>query len=271
MKLDDAPFLKDIFVNSDLLYESGLIACLIDTYKAFWKDSIEAYQNLPRVEKINRTNEMSQAVYDFLELMCERHQLNSAAEVNNLYKTDLSLRGQFLTEAHNIIMILCMKKITSINPHLGRAYIGVMVQDTYLHNKSLETEPFKLKLANKIRTEKQVYAVASFYAIELALQSFQEGDINSLSKLYGDLYEFSLGPSYAAIHGTRGGKKSAIEMNLYKKRAEEIYSEQNLCKYKNLSAATDVYKILTEENIFVSLKTLETKWVPIFKKNALRS
>lgn len=268
MKRESTPLLKCLFNSYDILEKTGLIACMSDTYKVYWKSDIENWRNHSQSERVECAQEMSESVHDLLAFMCERLQVEDITEADNLYKTDLSLRGGFLNDAHKTIMVLGLNKIIGEQPEIAKKYIGVMLEDTYLYNKDLEQTSFTLSLGGKIRSENQVYAVASFYAVELALRSFQEDDLISLSKLQSDLYKFSKGLSYSSVHGSKGGNEKAKKMTSHKRRAEEIYKENNLHKYKNIAAAHDICNILKEENIIVSPKTVENNWVPAFKKKA---
>ncbi len=122
MKPNNALFLEYLFVSRDLLYDTGLGACLADTYRSFWKENISEHKNLSEAQQKSRTHEMHVAVIDFLAYLCERNQVDEAAEVNTLYKKNLLIRGKFLSDAHETIMILRMKQITTIYSDISHAY-----------------------------------------------------------------------------------------------------------------------------------------------------
>ena len=89
-------------------------------------------------------------------------------------------------------------------------------------------KPFNFKLAGKLRSEKQFYAVATFYAIELALHYYIHNDITSLSNLQSAMYQYTSGPSYQIVHGSNGGHKKSQKSKTYKKQALEIYKARKL-------------------------------------------
>ncbi len=267
-KYTNTSTLKYLFVSPQILEKTGLSIYLSDAYKYFWKDDISKHVELPKNLKIKRTEMMHASVRAFLALMCEVHQLNEIDEVDNFYKTNLELRGQFMMNAHKIIMISRFKKIIDERPQDSNKYIGTLVDDTYINNEELERNPFSLKLAGKTRSEKELYAIATFYAVELALYSYEQCEIDSLSKIHSSMYQYIKGPSYSAVHGSKGGNKNAEKTNAHKTRAEEIYSLRKLYKYKNTSAASEIHDFLKKEKVNISISTIETSWIPEFKERS---
>jgi len=170
-----------------------------------------------------------------------------------------------LKHAHHVIMRLAMQKIRKEHPE--KSYAGVLVNQTHKTNKFFEEKPLVFNLGKKLLLEKQIYAIASIYAIELAMLSFEEQDVTSLANLQSDLYKFLSGPEYKDILGIKGAHKKHQNNRAVKKRAEAIYKEKGLYKYKNLHAAYEIFSDLKKENVTsISKTTLETNWIPEFKK-----
>lgn len=251
--------------DNDALQNSVFEPYYADAHKTIWKEKYKDFLKLNDATKTKRITQINTYMHNLLTLMCSRFELANAHELDNFFKSNAEHRGNFLKHAHHVIMRLGMQKIIEEQPEKQKQYAGVLVNETYKNNKFLEDQPFVFNLGGKKWSEKQVYAIASIYAIELAILSFEEQGVTSLANLQSDLYRFLSGPEYGDILGIKGANKKYAKNRERKKRAEEIYKEHKLYKLRNNTASYDLRKILAEENIPISRETLETDWIPSFK------
>lgn len=256
--------------ESRLLNKSGLSIYLYSIHKIIWGFKLEDISELPKNEKARMAREINDCLSEILSWMLRPDKdSNCVLALDKLYRENLEYRSSFMMDFHEAFMRISVQQLWNKNPQTQKQFAGTLVNQTYSHRKQHEDKNFSILLAGKKRTEQQVYALASFYAVDLALIAYQENDAHSLSRLQSDLYRFSLGPDYSDVYGGKGGRNKPKESLRNKKRAKDLYFLNNFHDIKNMAAAQYLTDMLEKEKISVSKSTLETDWIPEFKKSNL--
>ncbi len=267
MTIEDAVIYIENIFKQDTLKDSIFEPYYVDIHKIIWKEKYDIIYKARETPSVERVDLLNASIHDLLTLTCENYAVPDAAALNKLYKEQSESRNDFLKYVHRTIMFRKMEETIEQDTNAKKYYVGSLVSQTHLQNKLLEQKPFHMSLGNKLWSEKQIYAIASIYAIELALLSFKEKHIVSLSRIQSDLYQFLSGPEYSEILGIKGANKKHTKNRLYKKRALEIYIQKELSTDSNYSAANEILKALKIEGVTaVSIETIETKWLPEFKR-----
>lgn len=116
-------------------------------------------------------------------------------------------------------------------------------------------------------SEREIFAAGIFYAVNFVFDAVEKHDAERVSRITADLLSFGVGTSYRASHGKKGGAKTKNKQLENKKRAYELFLDNNIyTKYgrKHDAMYEGLMPILEKAGIKIAPATVKKKWIPDF-------
>lgn len=158
------------------------------------------------------------------------------------------------------------KKRRKIKSELPVPFLGNIHWDLNAHENK---NTFKYTAEEISLTEKQLYAIGIFYMMNFIFDALKQDDALRLMRLINNMHHFQSGPSYRAAHGKRGGKKTAAQRNDKKEQGYKIFLNCKIHEMygpKTAAMLSALMPLLRRNEIKISDRTVETKWIPEYLK-----
>jgi len=265
------------FDDARLFMASGLGNYIAPAYKQlFGSDVLIDWNNYSDLKKTLNLKDISKALYTYLKYILQLIGKHS----NSKFGTEADQQHNFFqrsTEQDGFFTYLFMasqmekrtvlaKKSRRIKselpvPFLGKAHLDLKMREG--------KDTFKFTAAETRLTEKQLYAIGTFYMINFIFDALKQGDALRLMRLINNMHHFQSGPSYLAAYGKSGGKKTAARRNSKKEQGYQIFLDCKIHETHGPKATPMVAALMPQlrrRKIKISEKTVETKWMPEYVK-----